>query len=72
MVDVCSLQCVHFGWDKWALILSMGYHTWPHVMSRHLHFFIFNDILWVKLLSFYFMATIIRILIKIMFYDYIL
>ncbi len=36
---VCSLLCVcvHFGWDKYrALILSIGYHTWPR-MSRHFH-----------------------------------
>ncbi len=29
--------CVHFGWYQYrALILSIGYHTWPR-MSRHFH-----------------------------------
>ncbi len=31
---VCSLLCVHFGWDECrAQIPSMGYHTWPHFTS---------------------------------------
>ncbi len=49
---------------------GLPYLATCHVTSLALFFS--NDILWVKLLSFYFMAKIIRILIKIMFYEYIL